>query len=66
MYEIRREREGEIIEKTAIRAAVLMMTEVCINSRKLYEQEFEIVLLAETADYFRLESNQFITETSCS
>ena len=42
-----------------------MLIEVCKNSRKLYEQEFESVLLAETADYFRLESNKLITDSSC-
>lgn len=42
-----------------------MLIEVCKNSRKLYEQEFESVLLSETSDYFRLESNQLITDTSC-
>lgn len=33
-----------------------MLIEVCKNSRKLYEQEFEKVLLAETAEYYRQES----------
>ena len=42
-----------------------MLIEVCKNSRKLYEQEFESVLLSETADYFRLESNKLITDSSC-
>ena len=42
-----------------------MLIEVCKNSRKLYEQEFESVLMTETSDYFRLESNQLITDTSC-
>ena len=42
-----------------------MLIEVCKNSRKLYEQEFESVLLTETADYFRLESNKLITDSSC-
>ena len=48
-----------------MRQAIQMLIEVCKNSRKLYEQEFESVLLAETADYFRLESNKLITDSSC-
>ena len=48
-----------------MRSAIQMLIEVCKNSRKLYEQEFENVLLTETSDYFRLESNQLITDTSC-
>ena len=54
--EIRKEREGEVIEKTQIRSSIQMLIEVCKNSRKLYEQEFERVLLQETADYYRNES----------
>jgi len=54
--EIRLEREGEVIEKTQIRSSIQMLIEVCKNSRKLYEQEFEKVLLTETAEYYKLES----------
>ena len=42
-----------------------MLIEVCKNSRKLYEQEFEKVLLQETADFYKLESQQLITDSSC-
>ena len=56
MKEIRQEREGEVIEKTQIRSSIQMLIEVCKNSRKLYEQEFEKVLLHETAEYYRQES----------
>ena len=56
MREIKAEREGEVIEKTQIRSSIQMLIEVCKNSRKLYEQEFEKVLLQETADYYKLES----------
>ena len=45
MKDIRQERDGEIIEKTQIRSSIQMLIEVCKNSRKLYEQEFEKVLL---------------------
>ena len=54
--DIRQEREGEVIEKTQIRSSIQMLIEVCKNSRKLYEQEFEKVLLSETAEYYKLES----------
>ena len=55
--EIRKDRDGEIIDKGAIRQAIHMLLEVGVHSRKIYEQEFERVLLAETASYYRLESN---------
>ena len=55
--EIRKDRDGEIIDKGAIRQAIHMLLEVGVHSRKIYEQEFESVLLAETAAYYGLESN---------
>jgi len=55
--EIRKDRDGEIIDKGAIRSAIHMLLEVGVHSRKIYEQEFESVLLTETAAYYRLESN---------
>ena len=64
MKDIRQERDGEIIEKTQIRSSIQMLIEVCKNSRKLYEQEFEKVLLQETAEYYKLESQQLITDSS--
>lgn len=34
-------------------------------SKKLYEHEFERPFIAETQNYYRLESNQHITSSSC-
>lgn len=53
LQEIRTERDGGIIDKTQIGSAIQMLIEVNKQSRKLYEQEFEIVLLQETAEYYR-------------
>jgi len=36
------------------------------TSKRIYEQEFETVLLSHTADYYRMESNRLIMDTSCS
>jgi len=36
-----------------------------MQSRKIYEEHFEAVLLQETSDYFRQESNKLITDSSC-
>jgi len=35
-----------------------------MQNRKIYEQEFESVLLTETTDYFKLESNSLISDYS--
>jgi cullin 3 len=42
-----------------------MLLEVGNQSRKIYEGEFETVLLEETSGYYRLESNRLITDSSC-
>ena len=65
LAEIRAERDGQVIERSQVSAAVQMLIEVGVHSRKIYETEFEAVLLQETADYYRLESNQLITDSSC-
>lgn len=65
LAEIRSERDGQVIDRAQVSAAVQMLIEVGVHSRKIYEQEFEQQLLQETADYYRLESNQLITDSSC-
>ena len=64
--EIRTERDGGIIDKTQIRAAIQMLIEVKKSSRKLYEHEFESVLLQETTDYYKNESLRYIVDHPCS
>ena len=63
--EIRAERMGQVIEQTQIRSAVHMLIEVGVHSKKVYDCEFEEPLLKETAEFYRQESNQLITESSC-
>lgn len=48
-----------------IRSAVHLLIEVGIHSRKIYEQEFELPFLAETAEFYHQESNQLITVSAC-
>ena len=42
-----------------------MLIEVGMSSRRIYEQEFEAVLITQTRDYYRNESNNFISDNSC-
>jgi len=42
-----------------------MLVEVGISSKKIYENEFEKVFIAETQSYYRMESNSLITSHSC-
>jgi len=51
-----------------MRSTVNMLIDMSMGgtNKRIYEQEFENVLLAETADYYRMESNRLIVDTSCS
>lgn len=48
-----------------MRSAIQMLIEVGNQNRKIYESEFESVLLDETRGYYRSESNKLITDSSC-
>jgi cullin 3 len=65
MQEIHKERDGQKIETTQLRQVIQMLVEVGISSKKIYESEFEQVFIAETQNYYRVESNQLITSHSC-
>ena len=36
-----------------------------MSSKKIYESEFEKVFIQETENYYKVESNQLITNNSC-
>ena len=38
-----------------------MLIEVGLQSKRIYEQEFEAPLIDQTRDYYRNESNNFIS-----
>ena len=65
LSEIERERNGETIERIFVQKVIEMLIEVGMQSKKIYEQEFEAHLITQTRDYYRNESNRFITENSC-
>lgn len=57
MQDIRAERDGVRIEKMQLRASILMLVEVGISNKKVYEQEFERPFIKETESYYKQESN---------
>lgn len=65
MKEIRKERDGQKVETSHLRQAIRMLVEVGISQKKIYEEEFEKVFIAETEAYYRVESNSLITNHSC-
>lgn len=65
LSEIERERNGETIERIYLQKVIEMLIEVGMSSKKIYEQEFEQNLVQQTRDYYRNESNNYITQNSC-
>ena len=61
LAEIEKERNGEMIERIYLQKVIEMLIEVGMQSRRIYEQEFESVLIQHTRDYYRNESNIYIT-----
>ena len=65
LADIERERNGESIERIHLQKVIEMLIEVGMQSKKIYEQEFEAFLVTQTRDYYRNESNNYITQNSC-
>lgn len=65
LQEIERERNGERIERVYVSSVIEMLIEVGMQSKKIYEQEFESALIQQTQDYYRNESNSQIVQNSC-
>jgi len=63
--EIKKERDGGIVEVTQMRKVIQMLVEVGISSKKIYENEFEKLFVQETQAYYRGESHYYITTHSC-
>lgn len=63
--EIQRERNGEIVERSLLRATVDMLIEVGIKNNKFYESEFEKIFIQETQRYYEREAKELISDNSC-
>ncbi|XP_032830819.1 cullin-3 isoform X2 [Petromyzon marinus] len=63
---IARERRGEVVDRGAIRNACQMLLMLGIESRTVYEEDFEIPFLRMSAEFFQMESQKFLAENSAS
>jgi len=61
-----RERRGEKVDRTAIKAACQMLMILGIESRAVYEEDFERPFLIQSAEFYKLESQKFLGENSAS
>ena len=42
-----------------------MLVDLGVNTRTVYEEDFEIFFLETSANFYRIESNAFVTSNSC-
>ncbi|XP_014600804.1 PREDICTED: cullin-3 [Polistes canadensis] len=63
---IARERHGEVVDRIAIKNACHMLMLLGINSRQVYEEDFERPFLQQSAEFYRIESQKFLAENSAS
>lgn len=60
------ERQGEYIEALSIKNVCQMLVQLGIDKRTVYEEIFEVPFLSESADFYRSESQKFLSENSVS
>lgn len=60
------ERKGEVIDHIAIKNACQMLMVLGINSRWVYEEDFERPFLSQSAAFYKMESQKFLSENSAS
>lgn len=63
---VRRERKGEVVDRMAIRNACQMLMILGIDTRSVYEEDFEKPFLEESAEFYKLEGQKFLAENSAS
>lgn len=63
---VARERRGEVVDRGAVKNACQMLMVLGIDSRSVYEEDFEKPFLTQSAEFYRLESEKFLAENSAS
>jgi len=59
------ERTGGMLDESLVKNIIQMLVDVGVNSRSVYEEEFENQFLETTATFYRVESQDFISSNSC-
>jgi len=63
---IHKERTGEPINRGLLKNITQMLIDLGINSRSVYEDDFEKPFLEQSSTFYKVESQEFITSNSCS
>lgn len=61
-----KERRGELTDRSAIKNACQMLMTLGIESRSVYYEDFEEPFLQQSAEFYRRESQNFLSENSAS
>ena len=57
---VMRERKGEVVDRIAIKNACQMLMVLGINSRSVYEEDFERPFLQQSAEFYRVSCRQLV------
>ncbi|ESN98219.1 hypothetical protein HELRODRAFT_84693 [Helobdella robusta] len=63
---VAKERKGEVVDRGAVKNGCQMLMVLGIDSRAVYEEDFERPFLVQSAEFYRLESEKFLSENSAS
>ncbi len=63
--EITKDRNGEFVEKSAVKETALMLTKVGVGNTKVYEEFFEKHFLEQTRQYYSVEVQKALAELAC-
>jgi cullin 3 len=63
---VHKERMGEPINRGLLKSITQMLIDLGINSRAVYEEDFEKPFMETTATFYKAESQLFIASNSCS
>lgn len=62
---VHRERLGEVVNRSLLKSITQMLVDLGVNSRMVYEEDFERAFLETSANFYRVESQEFIDSNSC-
>ena len=65
MLQIDKEREGEQIDRSLLKNILDIFVEIGMGDMKHYENDFEVQMLEDTADYYRSKATIWIESDSC-
>lgn len=63
LFLVHKERTGEVIDRSLLKAITQMQVDLGVNGRAVYEEDFEKPFLESSANFYRVESQEFIANS---